>query len=90
MNLIDDLDKTDGFKLVTFDRISSSSYLTVKANRAIGDLKFYNNLLEVVLNNDTYVYDMDGAENNPQEIHFVRNMDELIDLENFVDTGTNH
>ena len=42
------------------------------------------------MNNDTYVFDLDGDVDDPQEIRLIKNMDHLTALEHFVNTGTNH
>ena len=82
----------ESLKYVTFDRIPVSSFLEVKS---LGpDMKpiYYKNLLQVILRNETFYFDLDDDLDkiSPKEIGYVYGIDQLIDQDRFVNTGINH
>ena len=52
--------------------------------------EFYKNLLEVVIYNDVYIFDLDVEDTNPKEVNFIHGIDQLIDDDRFVNTGTSN
>ena len=55
---------------------------------------FFENLLQVTLRNDCYLFDLDQSSDteglHPKEVDFVQNTDQLLHLNGFVDAGICH
>ena len=68
-------------KYVTFSRIPTSSFLTVKAHGIGMKSEYYKNLLQVTMRNETFIYDLEDEpeELSPREIGFVHGIDQLVD-----------
>ena len=54
------------------------------------DTDFYKNLLEVIVYNDVYIFDLDSEGDNPKEVNFIHGIDQLTNDERFVNTGTSN
>ena len=79
------LKESDETKYVNFIKIPKTSFMTIKSRNETG--KYYENLLQVVVKNQTYIYDLDDASGNPSEIDFIHGMDQLTVPEDFVNSG---
>ena len=70
-------------KFMTFSRVPATSFQTMKSETEV-----YGNLLEVVVRNMTYLFDLDTED--LKEVNFVESIDQLADPDKFVNTGTNN
>ena len=81
------LNEEDEKKYVNFFKIPKTSFLTIKSRKQDYAGKYYENLLQVVVRNQTFIYDLDDASGQPTEIHFVHDMEQMIDPDGFVNSG---
>ena len=72
---------------VSFSQISPDSIQTVSGGSA-KELLFYENILEVVVLNTSYIFNIDTP--NPTEINFIEGISELLDPETFIPLGLNN
>ena len=65
----------DDKKYVNFFRIPKTSFLSIKSRKQDFAGKYYENLLQVTVKNQTFIYDMDDESGQISEIHFVHDME---------------
>ena len=49
-------------------------------------MDYYKNLIQINVRNQAVIYDLD-AKSEKEEVRFIYNTDQFVDLDNFVDTG---
>jgi hypothetical protein len=49
-------------------------------------MSYYDNLLQLSIKNQAVIYNLDHSDAN-EEVEFIYNTDQFVDLDNFVDTG---
>ena len=89
---LDNLITVEDRKYVTINRVPSRSTKTVKYRSKSGKLYFYANLLQITFRTDCYIFDLDQSSDSdglhPKEIDFGHNTNQLMNLDEFIDTGT--
>ena len=55
-----------------------------------GKTTYYEDLLEVIIRNTTYIFDLNDDFETPKEVNFIEGIDQLVDLDTFVNQGTSH
>ena len=55
-----------------------------------GESTYYGDLLEVVIRNSSYIFDLNDQFKEPKEVNFIEGVDQLVNEDTFVNQGTNH
>ena len=82
------MQEKESWRYVMFRRIPRMSFQTIKSMMTGEVSEYYENLIQVNVYNETYIFDLDDDELN--EINFLHRMDQLNGPEIFVNTGTNN
>ena len=70
-----------------FAGIQPTSFKSVKVRGKDAPLACYQNLLEIVIGNRSHIYNLDSKD--LQEVEFIDDVNQLVQLGKFIDTGTN-
>ena len=70
-----------------FAGIQPTSFKSVKLRGKDAPLACYQNLIEVVIGNRSHIYNLDSKD--LQEVEVVDDVNQLVQLDKFIDTGTN-
>ena len=71
---------------VIFQKVPNSSFLTIKSRPIDSDFKYYYNLLQIVIRDNTVVYSIEDN-GRLKEVESLQSMSALTDPDNFVQTG---
>jgi hypothetical protein len=67
------LEEEKDAKFINFLQVPKTAFVSVKSRRTEVDRVYYQNLLEVIVQNQIFIYDLDG-EPGQREIDFIHNM----------------
>ena len=68
------VDEEENKKFVNFFRVPKTAFQSIKSRRTERDRVYYKNLLQVIILNQTFIYDLDD-ETGQREINFVHDME---------------
>ena len=84
---IDDID----IKYVNFFQVPPSYFQSIKLLRTGRDMDLYENILQVVVRNQSVIFNLDENDRGkPLEINFIDDFEQLMDPDTLVNTGIVH